>query len=135
MEGKDLDINDVFDSIAQTEERLWAEGYRDGLESGRKEGSADGFHLGYHRGAEIGAELGFYAGFVEAWLTLGSIVLSEKARQSLQKVLQLTQSFPRNNVDSIDIFDSLEVVRISYRRACSLLKTNICYPEAPKTSF
>ncbi|KAK3931498.1 Protein LTO1-like protein [Frankliniella fusca] len=135
MEAKDVDINDIFDSIALTEERLWAAGHREGLEAGGREGAADGFHLGYHRGAECGAELGFYAGFAEAWLSLGPVALTEKARQSLVKVLQLIQNFPRNNVDNVDIFESLESVRVAYRRTCSLLKTSVYYPEAPKMSF
>lgn len=133
--AEDVDINSVFDSVAQTEERLSAEGFREGFESGRREGAAEGLHLGYHRGAELGAELGFYTGVVEAWLSLGPGVVSEKARQSLLKVAEHIRGFPRSNVDNVDILALADVVRVSYRRACSLLKTNATYPEASKMSF
>nr|CAD7265244.1 unnamed protein product [Timema shepardi] len=51
------DINNVFDSIALSEERLSKEGFQEGVNKGIKEGEIDGYHMGYHRGAELGAEL------------------------------------------------------------------------------
>lgn len=135
MEEKDCDINTVFDSIAQTENRLSVEGYNEGYECGRREGVEEGYHLGYHRGAELGAELGFYAGVVEAWLSVGSNSMSDKAQQSLNKVLELVQKFPRTNVDTIDLLAAVDLIRGSFKRACALLKTSSSYPETSKLSF
>lgn len=56
------DINDIFDSIACSEETSNEQGYEEGIQKGLHDGEIDGFHLGYHKGAQIGAELGFYNG-------------------------------------------------------------------------
>lgn len=135
MAAEEIDINLAFDLIAQTEERLLAEGFRQGFVSGRAGGVVEGYHLGYHRGAELGAELGFYAGVVEAWISLGPAAVPEKVKQTLIKVIEQLNNFPKSNVDSIDILALADVVRASYKRACSQLKINAPYPESSKLSF
>ena len=135
MASEDIDINLAFDSILQTEERISAEGYRQGFEYGRAAGTNESYHLGYHRGSEIGAELGFYAGVAEAWLSLGPDAISEKARRHLHLLLEQLNNYPKTNVDSVDILALADNIRSSYRRVCSLLKINASYPESSKLSF
>lgn len=40
------DINDVFDQILLSEERISEEGYKSGFEKGVSEGNLEAYHLG-----------------------------------------------------------------------------------------
>lgn len=135
MDTTEEDINVAFDSVVGTEERLSSEGFREGFETGLKEGAEEGFHLGFHRGAELGAELGYYAGVAEASLSLGPDLTSDKVKQSLKKLIELIDKFPKTNVDHTDILAEVDSIRVAYKRACSLLKISSTYPEASKLSF
>lgn len=41
-----MDINDVFDQILLSEERISEEGYKSGFEKGVSEGNLEAYHLG-----------------------------------------------------------------------------------------
>lgn len=41
-----MDINEVFDSILLSEERISQEGYKQGFEKGVSEGNLEAYHLG-----------------------------------------------------------------------------------------
>lgn len=43
-----MDINEVFDSILLSEERISEEGYKQGFEKGVSEGNLEAYHLGKH---------------------------------------------------------------------------------------
>lgn len=132
------DINDIFYSIALSEERLAREGFQEGFRKGCFEGEVEGFHLGYHRGAEIGAEIGYYKGVVETLL-----VISDKRKQNvpakvfsaLQKVSDLINQFPTSNVDDVDIVAARDNVRARFKKACALLKIEGTFPELSRFSF
>lgn len=44
-----MDINEVFDSILLSEEKISEEGYKQGFEKGVSEGNLEAYHLGKHR--------------------------------------------------------------------------------------
>uniref|UniRef100_A0A8D8LMN4 Oral cancer-overexpressed protein 1 n=1 Tax=Cacopsylla melanoneura TaxID=428564 RepID=A0A8D8LMN4_9HEMI len=132
------DINDVFDSIACSEELSNEEGYKEGLKKGLIDGELDGFHLGYHKGAQLGAELGFYKGVVESYLALnskGALVLSEKIITLLVKVKDLIDKFPKANIEDQDLLDLNSNIRVKYKKVCSLLKIDGGYPYDNTVSY
>ena len=58
---EDGDINDVFEDIFLTEERIIEEHFHHGLEDGRQERSVqEAEDYGHKKGSEIGREIGFY---------------------------------------------------------------------------
>ena len=61
----DFDINDAFDTIILSENRLVEQGYEEGFVAGSREGEEEGYRLGAQKGSEIGQEVGFYIGFTE----------------------------------------------------------------------
>lgn len=138
IDDETADINDVFHSIALSEERLLKQGFQEGFMKGSLEGEVEGFHLGYHRGAEIGSEIGYYKGVVETLL-----VISDKREHDipgkvvsvLQKVLELINQFPTSNAEDVDIIAACDNVRAKFKKACALLKIDGTFPELSKISF
>lgn len=130
----DQDINEVFDSIAFSEERISNEAYHEGFSKGEKEGRVEGYHLGYHRGAELGAEIGFYKGVL---LSVSDYekAQSPKVESTLQKLKTLVESFPRSNIEDVDLLAVIDDVRAQFRKVSSLLKLNIQYPAPSSMSF
>lgn len=129
------DINDAFEDIFYSEELLTKSAYEKGLEKGKEEGNINGFHLGYHRGAEIGAELGYYLGVVEIHIDKTENKDSKKVYNSLQKVKELIENYPKNNSEDIDILEKLDDIRAQFKKLCSLLKIDGIFPESDKLNF
>lgn len=127
------DINDIFDDIALSEERINEEGYQKGLADGKSIGNTDGYHLGYHRGAELGAELGFYYGVLRTHSN--NHENTERQQKSIDTVLKLIDDFPRTNDEQADILGLADTIRAQYRKACAILKINGKYPESDELSF
>lgn len=127
------DINDIFDDIALSEERINEEGYQKGLADGKSIGNTDGYHLGYHRGAEIGAELGFYYGVLRTHSN--NHENTERQQKSIDSVIKLIDDFPRTNDEQADILGLADTIRAQYRKACAILKINGKYPESDELSF
>lgn len=127
------DINDIFDDITLTEERINEQGYEKGLLEGKESGNIDGYHLGYHRGAELGAELGFYHSTLNNQLKSSNP--SERLKATIQKVLDLIDQFPQTNDEHIDILELADAIRAHYRKACAILKISGKFPEAEQLSF
>lgn len=44
--NNEMDVNDVFESILLSEERVSEEGYRKGFEIGVRDGNLEAYHLG-----------------------------------------------------------------------------------------
>jgi hypothetical protein len=132
------DINDVFLSIALSEEHLSRVGFQEGFTKGCYEGEVEGFHLGYHRGAEIGAEIGYYKGVVDTLLVINDKRKHDvpgKVVSALQKVSELINQFPTSNVEDVDIIAARDKVRARFKKACALLKVDCTFPELSKLSF
>lgn len=144
-----MDINEVFDSILLSEERISEEGYKKGLQAGVSEGNLEAYHLGkhprsqenlskrlllgFHRGAEIGAELGFYLGVLENSKIPSPI--NEKVSHLITQLKSIIESFPKVNCDTVDLFDSLNTIRTQFKKLTSLLKIKVSYPERSQLSF
>lgn len=127
------DINDIFDDITFSEERINEEGYQKGVTDGQSIGNTDGYHLGYHRGAELGAELGYYYGVLKSHAN--SEKNTERQQKSIDLVLKLITEFPRTNDEQADILGLADTIRAQYRKACAILKINGKYPESDQLSF
>ncbi|XP_030764904.1 protein LTO1 homolog isoform X2 [Sitophilus oryzae] len=116
-------INDVFDDILFSEERVITESYTRGYSLGSAEDTIEGYHLGYHKGAEVGSELGYYEAFCEHYLkesTDGNI--SKKAVKNLEALQKSLNEFPHSNSDTIDLFALIEKIRGLYKKICIQLK-------------
>jgi flagellar biosynthesis/type III secretory pathway protein FliH len=126
MGGSD-DINDLFDSITFSEDRLVEDGYQEGFNQGALQGEQDGFHLGFQKGKELGQELGFYQGFAEGWileLNKGETKKPERALNQLEKLLVLINKFPKENTKDEDITELIGEVRAKFKTVCSMLKVS-----------
>lgn len=121
------DINEVFDEIVNTEERVTKQGYEQGLAEGKLVGSNEGYHLGYHRGAEIGAELGYYYGVMQ--VIAKKPENPERIQTLAELILQLIDEYPRHNDETVDVFKLADNIRSNYRKVCSLLKISGRYVE------
>ncbi|KAG5676348.1 hypothetical protein PVAND_006190 [Polypedilum vanderplanki] len=129
-----MDINDVFEQILLSEERIAEESYKQGFEKGVSEGNLEAYHIGFHRGAEIGAELGFYLGVLENHKIPAPI--DEKVTHLISQLKSIIEQFPRVNCDSFDLFESLNTIRAQFKKLTALLKiTNLSYPEKSKLTF
>lgn len=127
------DINDIFDDIALSEERINEESYQKGLTDGQSIGNTDGYHLGYHRGAELGAELGYYYGVLQSYAN--GVGNTERQQKSIDQVLKLITEFPRTNDEAADILGLADTIRAQYRKTCAILRINGKYPESDQLSF
>lgn len=126
----DRDINEVFDEITFTEDRINAQSYDEGYKDGVQSGNTEGYHLGYHRGSEIGAELGYYCGVLSSVKTD-----SERIQKSIETCLQLIDKFPRTNDENCDIFKEIDQLRALYRKICAQLKISGKFTETDNLSF
>lgn len=127
------DINDIFDDIVLTEERISEQSYGEGFEAGKLTGNTDGYHLGYHRGAELGAELGFYNGTLTK--AKDELKCSERASKAIETCLELIDAFPRTNDENCDILGEADRIRAQYKKTCALLKINGKFPDSDQLTF
>ena len=65
---KDVDIQDIFDSLVLSEDTFVKAGYQQGFEQGEIDGYQEGFQLGQIKGKEIGSEISFYRGFAKGFI-------------------------------------------------------------------
>lgn len=129
----DRDINDIFDDIVLSEERINEQAYEQGLLEGKVSGNTDGYHLGYHRGAELGAELGFYYGTLNHYLQSSEI--TDRQTATIEKVLNLISQLPRTNDENVDILGLADSIRAQYRKTCAILKISGKFPETDQLNF
>jgi len=121
------DINDVFDAINSSEEKILKTGFEEGFEQGSIEGEKEGFVLGLSKGSELGTEIGFYQGFAEGWLSelrSNQEKRSEKTIIQLEKLVNLASQFSNTNSKDVDISDQLRDVRARFKTVCSMLRVS-----------
>lgn len=150
-----MDINDAFEQILLSEERIAEESYKKGFEKGVSEGNLEAYHigkksscyfhksclilhitffLGFHRGAEIGAELGFYLAVLENHKIPAPI--DQKVLNLITQLKSIIEQFPQINCDTFDLFESLNTIRAQFKKLTALLKiTNLVYPQKSDLSF
>lgn len=125
----ELDINDIFESIAFSEDSINKNGYNEGFKKGQESGLKEGYHFGYHRGINLGKEVGFYSGFVEGMLTETTNrppkleALLVKFKNSLEKV-------PHENKEDAEFDLLLQNLRSIYKTVCSILKIDSSLPNS-----
>jgi len=118
------DINEVFDAITFSEDRIVRTGYEEGYERGSQEGEREGFQLGIEKGSDIGQEVGFYQGFSEAWLQeLGEKQERkfEKTIKQLEKLVALLEAFPSTNIKDSEGGEEIREARARFKTICSVL--------------
>uniref|UniRef100_A0A182K196 Methyltranfer_dom domain-containing protein n=1 Tax=Anopheles christyi TaxID=43041 RepID=A0A182K196_9DIPT len=119
------DINDVFEDIFLTEERIIDEHFHHGLEDGRQEQSVqEAEDYGYKKGSEIGREVGFYYTVVTAIASQPETASNEKAQIIVQELLTALERYPHVNDPAVDLLHDLQRIRNTYRRLCALLKVS-----------
>lgn len=121
------DINDVFETIACSEELINKNGFNEGLKKGEESGLKEGYHYGYHRGINLGKEVGFYSGFVEGMLSR-STSYSRKVKALLIKLQTALESFPRENKEDAEFDVYLQNLRSLFKTICALLKLDSSLP-------
>lgn len=120
-------IDCALDNVFLSEQRLFKQGYNDGLNDGRVSGCNNGFQLGIKNGATINKELGFYKGFITTWMALLDVAdvsqLSSvhKTRSSLLMLIQMIDSVPRCEPQHKELHTHLANIRAKFRQICSLL--------------
>lgn len=117
--SEERDINDIFDDIVLTEEKLSKESYAEGFQAGVEEGNLEGYKLGYAQGVNVGEELGEIYGICQAYLLLTS---SEKVKKSLIQLQSTIDSFPRTNDPDADIVGELENIRNQFKKVRAMLR-------------
>lgn len=117
--NEDRDINDIFDEIALTEEKLSKESYEEGFHAGVIEGNFEGYKLGYAQGVNVGEELGEIYGICQAHLLLAK---AEKVKKTLLQLQTKIDSFPRTNDPEADIVGELENIRTQFKKVKAMLK-------------
>ncbi|XP_049296381.1 protein LTO1 homolog [Anopheles funestus] len=130
------DINDVFEDIFLTEERIIGEHFHQGLVDGRLEESVqEAEDYGFKKGSEIGREIGFYTSIVTTIASQPEIAANEKAHSILQEVLCALEKYPHENDPAIDLVHNLQQIRSKFRRLCALLKIPFKYTQTNDLSF
>jgi len=124
-----VDVNDIFDSIALSENNLVESGYEKGYREGGTSNSQEGKHLGFQKGIQLGTEIGFYLGFAEQWSNhLKSLGKEDKkslkAIAAFDKVITLSNEVPEENNKDLDLSEVVSSIRAKFKLACSLLKIN-----------
>lgn len=120
-----VEINDIFDAIACSEETIVQKAFQEGLRKGIEEGENEGYHLGFHKGADIGSEIGYYEGVITTLVSLHEskeIDLSNKVVTTLLKLKQLLAAFPHFNCPNTNILQLRNEIKSYFKQCCSLLK-------------
>ncbi|KAK9874677.1 hypothetical protein WA026_005497 [Henosepilachna vigintioctopunctata] len=134
----DKDINDIFDDILFSEEKISQQGFEEGYRVGATQENTEAYHLGYHRGAEIGAELGFYYSFINHYIETHQserAQISDKLSKTISSLKDSIEKFPHNNDENTDLKDSLSNIRVKFKLVCSLLKVNVSFSEGGELTF
>lgn len=130
------DINDVFEDIFLTEERIIDESFHHGLEDGRQEQSVqEAEDYGFRKGTEIGREIGFYHTIVTTFASQPEAKTNEKVQTLLQETTAALDQFPRDNDVAVDLLHDLQRIRNRFRRLCALLKVPFKYTQTNDLSF
>ncbi|XP_075165377.1 uncharacterized protein LOC142237831 [Haematobia irritans] len=109
MSSIERDINDIFDDIALTENRLVEASYKEGFAAGCQQGNEEGYRLGYAQGIQLGEELAEIYGKVVALYLQPKH--TERVKRCLEQLRLAIESFPRENDPEADIIGAVENIR------------------------
>ncbi|XP_066257172.1 protein LTO1 homolog [Euwallacea similis] len=120
---KEVDINEVFEDILFSEEKVIEDAYQHGYQIGTSEDSIEGYHLGYHRGAEFGSELGYYEALAQYYIeNAENLRIPSKILKPLNALKEGCDEFPHTNSEETDLFEAIEKLRVLYKKIAAQLK-------------
>ncbi|KAF9113970.1 hypothetical protein BGX27_000433 [Mortierella sp. AM989] len=131
---KELDL----DSLVHLENMFVEYGREDGIAAGVRNGAIEGRIMGCEKGFELSREVGYYAGCAQLWKTLAQLDsqrIPEKTLKKIDSLLDLINSFPRQNQLDDDVIALLDRIRGRFKTVASVLQTSERYAEAPKSKM
>ncbi|GJJ68334.1 hypothetical protein EMPS_00680 [Entomortierella parvispora] len=131
---KELDLDDLIHL-----ENMFVEfGREDGLAAGGRNGAIEGRVMGCEKGFELSREVGYYAGCAQLWKALAMLDqdrITEKTLKKINSLLDLINSFPRENQLDDDVVALLDKIRGKFKTVASALQTSERYADAPKSKM
>jgi hypothetical protein len=118
-----------FDSALPFHAEAVERGRKKGEDLGREEGFAQGEAAGLEAGFQAALELGFIRGCCVAWASLAEDDQSipERARRSLESLIELTSSIPRENSVDVDLISDLQRCRAKFRAVSSMMRSPVTF--------
>ncbi|KAF9434012.1 hypothetical protein BGZ76_008690 [Entomortierella beljakovae] len=132
--SKELDL----DNLVHLENMFVEYGREDGLAAGVRNGAIEGRVMGCEKGYELSREVGYYAGCAQIWK---AIALSdpkripEKTLKKINSLLDLINSFPRENQLDDDVIALLDKIRGKFKTVSSVLQSSERYSDVPKSKM
>lgn len=78
--------------------------------------------------------MGYYTAFTKYWLS-NTDNLNEKHRKTGENLLKLIESFPKANIEELDIIQLASDIQAQFKKFTSLLKVDASFNESNKLSF
>ncbi|KAG0336175.1 hypothetical protein BG004_008173 [Podila humilis] len=132
--SKELDLDDLVHL-----ENMFVEfGREDGMVAGERNGAIEGRVMGCEKGFELSREVGYYAGCAQVWKSLALMdpeQISEKTLKKINSLLDLINSFPRQNQLDDDVIAILDRIRGKFKTVASSLQSSERYADAPKSKM
>ncbi|KAF9914400.1 hypothetical protein BX616_008402, partial [Lobosporangium transversale] len=119
-----------LDNLVHLENMFVEYGREDGLIAGVRNGVIEGRVMGCEKGFEFSREIGYYAGCAKVWKSLALLDperISEKTLKKIGSLLDLINSFPRQNTLDDDIIALLDRIRGRFKTVASAMQTSERY--------
>ncbi|KAF9583235.1 hypothetical protein BGW38_009956 [Lunasporangiospora selenospora] len=129
---KELDL----DGLVHLENMFVEYGRDDGLAAGGRHGFIEGRVMGCEKGFELSREVGYYAGCAQLWKTIATQFpdrISDKTMKKINSLLDLINTFPRQNQLSDDVIALLDKIRGKFKTVASALQSPERYADQPKS--
>ncbi|KAF9387528.1 hypothetical protein CPB97_002429 [Podila verticillata] len=127
-----------LDDLVHLENMFVEFGREDGMAAGERNGAIEGRVMGCEKGFELSREVGYYAGCAQLWKSLAQMNperISEKSLKKINSLLDLINSFPRQNQLDDDVIAILDRIRGKFKTVASALQTSERYADAPKSKM
>ncbi|KAF8925545.1 hypothetical protein CPC16_010267 [Podila verticillata] len=127
-----------LDDLVHLENMFVEFGREDGMAAGERNGAIEGRVMGCEKGFELSREVGYYAGCAQVWKSLAQMDperISEKSLKKINSLLDLINSFPRQNQLDDDVIAILDRIRGKFKTVASALQTAERYADAPKSKM
>ncbi|XP_068661293.1 uncharacterized protein [Aristolochia californica] len=135
MQSSNLD--DIFDSAVNLEEKHSDEGFKDGFADGLAIGKQEGREVGLKHGFEVGEELGFYKGCVDVWTSVihvNSDSFSARVQNNIKHMKELIDKYPVVDPENENVQEIMEALRLKFRAITATLGVKLDYQGYPKST-
>ncbi|KAG9458006.1 hypothetical protein H6P81_002514 [Aristolochia fimbriata] len=135
MESTNLE--DIFDSALNLEEKHFDEGFKDGFADGLVIGKQEGREVGLKHGFEVGEELGFYKGCVDVWTSVihvNSDSFSARVQNNIKQMKKLIDKYPLLDPENENVQEIMEALRLKYRAITATLGVKLDYNGYPNSA-